>query len=578
MKLLSALFVGALSASGAQAKRVTMEPDVLVSKSYRNWEATEVADKASTTMDVLFFMKHDPADVQKLEDTLYAVSDPKSPSYGDHLSLDQLKELTPIPSSALKAVTAFLGEGGVDDTAVRTNHNEDIVTATVTLEQAEYLFDTTISKFTPKGDTGRPVELFRASGQYSLPEEVASVVSFVGDLVRVPAISTVIRVNQKDVAAVKAGDEWPNSCPGLGAACKTGVNPAVLNQRYNITQSFNTYAEGNSFAVAEFQGQYYNPKDLVKFSEGCGVNVTVDNVVGKDLPESGVEALLDVEYIAALSDDIPLTFYYQAEYSLLKWAEGLSNDETAPLVHSVSYGNDEKQQTSGEYIFSVATQFMKLGARGLSILFASGDQGVCGRSGCGLIKHHFNPDFPAACPYVTAVGGTDFLERSVIGDEKAWTDGGGGFSDHFDIPTWQADAVSKYKADPSANLPPQQMWNNTGRGYPDVAALGGQENPYCVLVNGVTEGVAGTSASCPVTASIFAKLNGIRLAAGKPALGFLNPFIYQNEQAFNDVKDGKNTGGGLGGYGFQAIPGWDPATGMGTPNFGLLAEAVQALP
>ena len=248
------------------------------------------------------------------------------------------------------------------------------------------------------------------------------------------------------------------------------------------------------------------------------------------------------------------------------------------MVHSVSYGNDEVQQTGADYIFSCATQFQKLGARGLSILFASGDQGVCGRSGCGLIKHHFHPDFPAACPYITAVGGTDFLEASTIGDEKAWTDGGGGFSDHFDIPAFQTDAVAKYKADPSALLPPQQMWNNTGRGYPDVAALGGEGNPYCVVAGGRAEGVAGTSASCPVTASVFARLNGIRLAAGKSPLGWLNPFIYKNEQAFNDVTNGKNSGGGLGGYGFKAIAGWDPATGMGTPNYGLLAEAVQALP
>jgi tripeptidyl-peptidase-1 len=176
------------------------------------------------------------------------------------------------------------------------------------------------------------------------------------------------------------------------------------------------------------------------------------------------------------------------------------------------------------------------------------------------------------------VGGTDFSTKSTVGDEKAWTDGGGGFSDHFDIPDWQADLVAAYKADPEASLPPQHMWNNTGRGYPDVAALGGEVNPYCVVVDGITQGVAGTSASSPVTASIFARLNGIRLAAGKPPLGFLNPFIYKNAQAFNDVTEGKNSGGGIGAYGFKAIKGWDPATGMGTPNYGLLAEAVAALP
>eukprot|EP00966_Prymnesium_polylepis_P157640 3643287-Prymnesium_polylepis.1 len=77
---------------------------------------------------------------------------------------------------------------------------------------------------------------------------------------------------------------------------------------------------------------------------------------------------------------------------------------------------------------------MKLGTMGLSVLFASGDQGVLGREGGGARYH---PDFPAASPYITAVGGTDFAAKSVIGAEKAWTQGGGGFSDTFDTPSYQ---------------------------------------------------------------------------------------------------------------------------------------------
>merc|ERR1711933_499645 len=62
---------------------------------------------------------------------------------------------------------------------------------------------------------------------------------------------------------------------------------------------------------------------------------------------------------------------------------------------------------------------MKAGVQGLSILFASGDQGVRGREGCGVFKFRFKPDFPAASPYITAVGGTDFVTAGEIGDEKA---------------------------------------------------------------------------------------------------------------------------------------------------------------
>ena len=83
----------------------------------------------------------------------------------------------------------------------------------------------------------------------------------------------------------------------------------------------------------------------------------------------------------------------------------------------------------------------------------------------------FKPDFPASSPYVTAVGGTDFDQKSVVGTEKAWSNSGGGFSNTFGIPAYQAKAVKHYKR--TATLPPARLYNDTGRGYPDVSALGG---------------------------------------------------------------------------------------------------------
>merc|ERR1719424_870865 len=151
-----------------------------------------------------------------------------------------------------------------------------------------------------------------------------------------------------------------------------------------------------------------------------------------------------------------------------------------------------------------------------------------------------------------------------------WSAGGGGFSDTFAIPAYQADAVAAYKKNPDAQLPPQQYWNNTGRGYPDVAALGGQKAPYCINTEGSFTGVAGTSAACPVVAGIFSRINGLRLAAGKPVMGFLNPFIYKNPSGFQDVTKGRNDDGTS--YGFTATKGWDAASGFGTPDFEALSK------
>jgi len=207
-------------------------------------------------------------------------------------------------------------------------------------------------------------------------------------------------------------------------------------------------------------------------------------------------------------------------------------------------------------------------------LFASGDQGVWGRTGVGATYH---PDFPAASPYVTAVGGTDFSTKSTIGAESVWSCGGGGFSDTFAQPAWQTTQVASYlaKAAAAGVLPPANLFNATGRAYPDVSALGGQVNPYCVAYSGGSfGGVAGTSASCPVVAGIFSQLNNVRLAAGKPALGFLNPLIYSNPQCFQDINDGSQNNCNAGTQGFAATAGWDPATGVGSPNYNCLAKVV----
>ena len=113
---------------------------------------------------------------------------------------------------------------------------------------------------------------------------------------------------------------------------------------------------------------------------------------------------------------------------------------------------------------------MMNGARGLSVLFASGDQGVWGRTGHSETIPGFHPDFPAGSPYITAVGGTQFATTSVLGDETTWADGGGGFSDTFAAPDYQLDAVKSYFSS-GVDLPPSSDYNATGRGYPDVAAL-----------------------------------------------------------------------------------------------------------
>lgn len=141
----------------------------------------------------------------------------------------------------------------------------------------------------------------------------------------------------------------------------------------------------------------------------------------------------------------------------------------------------------------------------------------------------------------------------------------------------QKAATAAYLAK-APELPPTGSFPRGGRGTPDVSALG---EGYQTLINGKLESVGGTSASAPAFAAMVSLLNEARLAAGKPAMGYLNPFLYQNPEAFTDVTMGTNAINRADGspllYGYNCTQGWDPVTGLGTPKFqSLLAAAMSA--
>ena len=156
---------------------------------------------------------------------------------------------------------------------------------------------------------------------------------------------------------------------------------------------------------------------------------------------------------------------------------------------------------------------------------------------------------------------------------------GGGFSLFSQQPGYQAEAVRGY-LDVAANLPPDGSYNRLGRAYPDLSLNG---HKYMVFEgNGVTE-VDGTSASAPALAAMITLLNDELLAAGATPLGFLNSLLYwlsaHRPQVFNDIASGDNRCSETSccRLGFDAAAGWDPVTGLGTPNFRELRQAVLEL-
>jgi tripeptidyl-peptidase-1 len=532
-----------------------------------------------------------------LERAFWDVSTPSHPRYGQHLSQRDVTDLVAPPESIVQRVVVWLRGHGA--TAVKIGAHRDLLSVEIPARAAETLFATEVHHYAHA--TLDVPSICRSAAPYFVPSEMSDLIALVGNLRHFPDMSHMQLQFQRDSQpqsqdAAEADGEvsdsaWPSSdCTSKCASGLFGkrITPGVLSAAYNLGDRPNATGAKGDIAVAEFTQVFYNQKDLTRFGEDCGLgNITVDHYFGPPnepkqcevsiiiRPNLCKEAHLDIETIKGLVGNIPLSNFYTKEYDLLGWAQQLGNlsDTALPLVHSVSYGNDETQQSSTAYMMAFNVEAQKLGARGATILFASGDNGVSGRRGSGK---RFHPGFPATSPYVTTVGGTDFTTKSVVGSETAWWGSGGGFSDTFAIPDFQADAVSAYKKLAADSLPDASKWNQTGAGFPDVAALAGNKNQYCITLNGGETGAYGTSAATPVWGAVVARLNEQRLASGKPPMGFMNPFLYSNPGAMNDVVTGDNSGRNGQKGGFPAVKGWDAATGLGTPDFEKLSAAAMA--
>uniref|UniRef100_A0A8C6U2A7 Tripeptidyl-peptidase 1 n=1 Tax=Neogobius melanostomus TaxID=47308 RepID=A0A8C6U2A7_9GOBI len=360
------------------------------------------------------------------------------------------------------------------------------------------------------------------------------------------------------------------------AGLHLGVTPSILRQRYNLSASDVGVAANNSQAVAQFLEQYYHPADLTEFMSLFGGSFehhsAVERVVGtQGGGKAGLEASLDVEYIMSTGANISTWVFtnagrHESQEPFLQWMLLLSNMTALPWVHTISYGDDE-DSLSTAYMTRISTEFMKAGVRGISLLFASGDSGA----GCRHMgkENAFRPSFPASSPYVTTVGGTSFKNPFKVTEEVTDYISGGGFSNVFKMPDYQASAVNTYLKTVASSLPPQSYYSTSGRAYPDISAL---SDNYWVVTNRVPiPWVSGTSASTPVVGGMLALINDQRLLKGLPVLGFLNPRLYKLQgTGLYDVTDGCHLScldEQVQGKGFCAAPSWDPVTGWGTPNY-----------
>ena len=171
------------------------------------------------------------------------------------------------------------------------------------------------------------------------------------------------------------------------------------------------------------------------------------------------------------------------------------------------------------------------------------------------------------------------MEVVAEGNSNNGITSGGGFSINYPQPTWQSAAVSGYlSAAAGLGRSPLAGYAANGRAYPDISLAGMN---YVVVIGGTKYSVSGTSASCPAVAGFFSNINAARKAIGKGPVGWINPSLYTKGSSFvKDITSGNIkcvADGTCCSTGFYATPGWDPATGLGSVNYGKMASMFVAL-
>ena len=472
------------------------------------------------------------------------MSYPDSPEYGNYMNFDEIAEYVHGKPESVQAVVESFESVGVSREQINFTLGRDFAIVYLPVEAAESLFSADFYKFQHKEKKGW---IIVKSLDYKLPPSLEGHLDFVFGINEFPT-----------------GDYNCNLPKKSTTPAQLRVTPDYLSQQYN-TSGYVSHDSQNSQAVASFVNEYFSPEDLALFQKKYNLPVKpIVKVVGRNnASDAGVEAELDVQYISATGRNVD-TWFVSTESTFpigddfLLWIIGQVNTTDSPWVHSVSYGLDEAL-VDANYLSRVESEFMKFGVSGRTVLFSSGDLGA----NCDSVQDKFQPHWPASSAYVTAVGGT-------VTPTKVWSDGGGGFSNAFPRPSYQNVAVEAYLK--SGKAPPTSYFNTSGRAYPDVSAFSVN---FMIEYNGIPANVSDTSCAAPTFAGIVAILNDVRLQGGKKTLGFLNPLLYQKlmGKGFNDITEGSNPGLFCA-IGFNAVKGWDPASGWGSPNFGLLKTLV----
>lgn len=510
------------------------------------------------------------------------------------MSAAEVDELIKPTDEALELVHEWLADNGIERSALEYNSAKDWVKLTLPVSEVERILDCKYSVFKHEDGT----HLVRAP-VWSLPlnlhehvDTIQPTNSFFRPMKRGKQYMKV------DAAAPKIGEVTAAASPDVGSVCNpSAVTPQCLRTLYGTINYTPKAAGANKVGLNDFLREANNRSDTQIFLEQFRPDavsaaetfqvVIINNGDDQQTPDTpaqraagkDLEGNLDIETILGIDYPTPAVAFTtggsppfnpdlntptDTNEPYVIWLNYVLGTNDIPQVISTSYGDDE-QTVPRAYATKACRMMAQLGARGTSLFFASGDSGVgpqnpanC-KSNDGKNTTMFIPSFPAGCPFVTVVGATKNFNPEVVALDTNGFSSGGGFSNYFKRPAYQNLAVKTYINELGSEF--AGLYNTSGRGYPDISAQGQR---YVVTWFGMNVLLDGTSASTPCAAAVTALVNDALIAAGKPPLGFLNPFLYKSAYStFTDITSGSAIGCGT--AGFPALAGWDAVSGFGTP-------------
>jgi tripeptidyl-peptidase I len=354
--------------------------------------------------------------IKILKRLLKETSDPSNKLYGQHLKMKDIAKITEHPE-ATRQILAYLRKNNIS--SINCTIYDDYITAKAPIWKWEVMLDAQFFEFSTVdfiGDT-LPQPTFLRALAYSVPLDLNEHIEAVFNTVQLPHFIDYQR------AKANINNVWGSAPRPQAAADHAQVfaypgytTIPLINQFYGIAN--NTGSTQTSQAVFANSNQELSLGDLRLFQEQYGLpRQALANEVGNHVSRSGcthpdvatcLESNLDVQYIMGVAQGVPTTYHYWAGPDIwLQWITQVANLEQPAHVYSISYGSYEATM-SRAYLDIFNAQAIKLGLAGVTIIAATGDDGVAGFAVrmFGSILCDYAPMFPASSPYVLAVGGT----------------------------------------------------------------------------------------------------------------------------------------------------------------------------